>query len=64
MEYEKYYELRWGWCYVGSTYCYNEYKVFLTEAEINKYRFELFHNPHIKIEWCKQICVEDWKNYT
>ena len=63
MEYEKYYELRWGWCYVGSTYCYHEYKVFLTEEETDKYRFELFHNPHIKIKWCKKICVEDWKNY-
>ena len=47
MEYEKHYELRYGWCYVGSDYCYNEYEVFLTEKEINQYIFDLLHKKFI-----------------
>lgn len=62
MEYEKYYELRWGWCYVDTSYCYNDYKVFLKEKDVDKYKFDLFHNPNIEVVWCKKICVEDWKN--
>lgn len=61
MECEKSYELRFGWCYVGSTYVYNDYKVFLTEREINKYCFDLLHNPAIEIKWYKKIYIEDWK---
>ena len=63
MEYEKYYELRWGWCYVGSTNCYNDYEVFLTEKEINKYQLDLFNNPIIEVKWCKKIRIEDWKSH-
>ena len=62
MEYEKHYELRYGWCYIGSDYCYNEYEVFLTEKEINQYIFDLLHNDKIKVIWYKKICIEDWKN--
>ena len=64
MEYEKYYELRWGWHYIGSSYCYNEYKVFLTEEAVNDFHNKLFKNSAIGIDWCKKICVEDWKYYT
>ena len=62
MELEKSYELRYGWRYVGSDYCYNEYKVFLTEAKINQFVFDLFHNPCIEIVWYKKIYIEDWKS--
>ena len=61
MQYEKYYELRWGWCYIGSNYCYNEYKVFLTEQEINEFHLGLINNPTIKVVWCKKIRIEDWR---
>lgn len=61
MECERWYELRWGWHYVGSPYVYNEYKVFLTEKDINKYIFDLLHNESIKIDWYKKVYIEDWK---
>ena len=61
MECEKWYELRWGWHYIGSTYVYNEYKVFLKETEINKYLFDLFHNEAIEIDWYNKSYIEDWK---
>lgn len=61
MECERWYELRWGWHYVGSTYVYNEYKVFLTEKDINKYIFDLLHNESIGIDWYKRVYIEDWK---
>lgn len=63
MKCEKHWELRYGWHYVGSEYVYNEYKVFCSERDINKFIFELFHNEYIKIDWYKKIYIEDWKNF-
>jgi hypothetical protein len=57
----RWYELRWGWHYINSDYVYNEYKVFLTEKDINEYIFELFHNENIEIDWYKRVYIEDWK---
>ena len=60
MYYEKNYTLNWTWKYLDGTYCYSEYKGFNTEAEVNRFRLDLFSNPEIEVVYCKQTFEEYW----